>query len=117
MRRHPQVDAGVSSEIVRREFEKNGCELNVRVEGQFVFDDVRLVVTAATAGLGIAYLPKDHVKPLIAEGQLIRVLNDWCPGFPGLSPLLSRPPPALSRVHVGDRRAALSQAALDRCQT
>jgi DNA-binding transcriptional LysR family regulator len=65
------------------EFEKDGRELNVRVEGQFVFDDVRMVVKAALAGLGIAYLPEDHVKPLIADGRLIRVLGDWCPPFPG----------------------------------
>src|SRR4029453_15527436 len=65
------------------EFEMDGRELNVRVEGQFVFDDVRMVVKAALAGLGIAYLPEDHVKPLIADGPLIRVLGDWCPPFPG----------------------------------
>jgi len=65
------------------EFEKDGREVNVRVEGQFVFNEVRMILKAATAGLGIAYLPDDHVKPLIAEGQLVRVLSEWCPPFPG----------------------------------
>lgn len=34
-------------------------------------------------GLGLTYLPEDHVLPYIAEGRLIRVLEDWCPCFPG----------------------------------
>jgi DNA-binding transcriptional LysR family regulator len=65
------------------EFEKDGRALNVRVEGQLAFNEVRLIVQAAIAGFGIAYLPEDHVKPLIAAGKLVRVLADWTPPFPG----------------------------------
>jgi DNA-binding transcriptional LysR family regulator len=65
------------------EFEKDGRELNVRVEGQFVFNEPRMIVTAAIAGAGIGYLPEDQAKPLIDEGRLVRVLSEWCPPFPG----------------------------------
>ena len=65
------------------EFEKDGRELNVRVEGQFVFNETRMIVNAAIGGAGIAYLPEDHAKPLIEEGRLVRVLSEWCPPFPG----------------------------------
>jgi DNA-binding transcriptional LysR family regulator len=65
------------------EFEKNGRELKVRVDGQLVFNNPRPSLTAALAGLGIAYLPEDMVRPHINGGQLVRVLGDWCPPFPG----------------------------------
>jgi DNA-binding transcriptional LysR family regulator len=65
------------------EFEKRGREMNVRVDGRFVFNNLALRVEAALAGFGIAYLPEDEVKPHLASGKLVRVLEDWCPPFPG----------------------------------
>ena len=65
------------------EFEKAGRKLNVRVDGQLVFNEVRLIVKAATEGAGVAFVPEDHVKTLITEGRLVRVLADWCDPFPG----------------------------------
>jgi DNA-binding transcriptional LysR family regulator len=34
-------------------------------------------------GLGLAFLPEDMAQEDIAEGRLVRVLEDWCPTFPG----------------------------------
>ncbi len=65
------------------EFEKNRRELKVRVEGQLVFNNASLRLSAALAGLGLAYLPEDQVEPLVAERRLVRVLADWCPPFSG----------------------------------
>lgn len=65
------------------EFEKEGREMNVRVEGQLVFDDLSMVLQAATEGLGLAMTMEDWAAPLIGEGKLVRVLEDWCPPFPG----------------------------------
>lgn len=65
------------------EFERDGRELRVRVEGQLVFNDVDLILRAALDVFGIAYLPDDHVAALIAEGRLVRVLGEWSPPFPG----------------------------------
>jgi DNA-binding transcriptional LysR family regulator len=65
------------------EFEKNGREMKVRVEGQLVFNNIALRLAAALAGLGLAYLPEDQVRTPIADGRLIRVLADWCPKFIG----------------------------------
>lgn len=65
------------------EFEKAGRELKVRVEGQLVFNDIGLRLKAALAGFGLAYLPEDQVQAHLAGGELIRVLADWCPPFPG----------------------------------
>ena len=65
------------------EFEKRGRELRVRVDGQLVFNNSALRLEAALAGLGLAYLPEDQVAPYVADGRLIRVLDDWCAPFPG----------------------------------
>jgi DNA-binding transcriptional LysR family regulator len=63
--------------------EKDGREMKVRGEGQLVFNNLGLRLSSALDGLGVAYMPEDQVLPLVAEGRLIRVLEDWCPYFPG----------------------------------
>jgi DNA-binding transcriptional LysR family regulator len=65
------------------EFEKGGRALNVRVEGQLVVNEIALALEAALDGLGIAYLPDDYVRADIEAGRLTRVLESWCPPFPG----------------------------------
>tara|TARA_R110002050_G_scaffold1244_5_gene8825 strand:- start:127187 stop:128080 length:894 start_codon:yes stop_codon:yes gene_type:complete len=65
------------------EFEKEQTEFSIRLQGQITFNSSYLAVEAALAGLGIAYLPYDMAKEYINEGQLIRVLEDWCPPFSG----------------------------------
>jgi DNA-binding transcriptional LysR family regulator len=81
------------------EFEKGGRELKVRVEGQLVFNSSALSLKAATAGLGLAYLPEDRVRAHLADGRLVRVLADWCPPFPGYHlyyPSRRQPTPAFT---------------------
>lgn len=65
------------------EFEKDGRELKVRVDGQLVFNDILRVLNAAVAGFGIAYVPEGLAQPYLAKGRLERVLEDWCPPWPG----------------------------------
>lgn len=65
------------------EFEKAGREINVRVEGTLIFNDMRQIIQAALDGFGIALTMEDEVKDLIAERRLVRVLDDWCQPFSG----------------------------------
>ena len=65
------------------EFEKDGEDLRVRVEGQLTFNSSAPMVEAALAGLGIAYLPEDTVAEGVASGTLEQVLDDWSPYFSG----------------------------------
>jgi len=65
------------------EFEKGGRELRVRVEGQFILNGTTPMLNAALAGLGLAYVPEDLAEPYLADGQLKRVLEDWCPPYSG----------------------------------
>ena len=53
------------------------------VEGPLIFDDEGLVIDAALAGVGLAYLIEDQVASLLQAGALSRVLEDWCSPFPG----------------------------------
>jgi DNA-binding transcriptional LysR family regulator len=83
------------------EFEKNGRELRVRVDGQLVFNASAPMQRAALAGLGLAYLPEDMVRVDVATGRLVRVLTDWCPPFPGYHlyyPSRRQPTPAFAVV-------------------
>jgi len=81
------------------EFEKDGRELNVRVEGRLTLNNMGLIRKAAVAGMGLAMGMDDHMQREIASGQLVRVLEDWCPPFAGYHlyyPSRRQPSPAFS---------------------
>jgi DNA-binding transcriptional LysR family regulator len=63
--------------------EKDGREVKVRGEGQLVFNNLALRINSALDGLGVAYVPEDQVLAHVNKGRLVRVLEDWCPAFPG----------------------------------
>ncbi|NQE61381.1 LysR family transcriptional regulator [Caulobacter sp. RHG1] len=65
------------------EFEKDGREVKVRVDGQLTFNTIRQRLDSALQGLGLAYMPEDVATSCIASGELVRVLEDWCLPFPG----------------------------------
>lgn len=60
------------------EFEKNGRELDVRVNGQLTLDNIVQVLRAALDGLGLAFVPEDLARPYIDSGRLLVALEDWC---------------------------------------
>ena len=65
------------------EFERRGRKLNIRVDGQLIFNTTTHIAVAAIDGLGVAFLPEGEFAPHIEEGRLVRVLEDWCPLFSG----------------------------------
>jgi len=65
------------------EFEKDGQELRVRVDGQLTFNNSYAMIDAATAGYGIAYVPENIVERELRAGTLVCVLDDWSPFFDG----------------------------------
>ncbi|HCD5424130.1 TPA: LysR family transcriptional regulator [Klebsiella aerogenes] len=83
------------------EFDHEGGELKVRVNGQLTFNTSDHVVDAALAGLGIAFLPEEEFGSHIREGRLVRVLESWCHPFQGYYlyyPSRKQPSPAFSLV-------------------
>jgi DNA-binding transcriptional LysR family regulator len=65
------------------EFAEDGRWFEVAVEGPVVFNDKQAVTTAALAGIGIAFQVEDIVRPHLADGRLVAVLERWSAPFPG----------------------------------
>jgi len=89
------------------EFEKDGEAIRVRVDGQFAFNGVPHMLTAALAGFGLAYLPEDVCRDALAQGRLVQALADWCPLFPGYHlyyPSRRQPSPAFALIVEALRR-------------
>ncbi|WP_044561744.1 LysR family transcriptional regulator [Azospirillum sp. B4] len=74
----------LSGGLYRWEFERAGVELDVEVDGPLTLSDQDLMVDAALAGTGLAYVFDARVTEPVAAGRLVRVLEDWCPYYPGL---------------------------------
>lgn len=73
-----------SGAIYRWEFERHGMTETINVTGPLTLTDQPLMVEAAIQGIGIAFVPDHLVVGALADGRLERVLDDWCPAFPGL---------------------------------
>lgn len=65
------------------EFEKDGRELKIRVDGQLAFNNIFHVLDAALSGLGLAFVPEDIALEHIRAGRLVPVLEDWCAYWDG----------------------------------
>lgn len=65
------------------EFEKEGRELRVRVDGQLTFNTSYAMIDAAVKGYGIAYVPENLVERQLVSEELVQVLDDWTPLFSG----------------------------------
>jgi DNA-binding transcriptional LysR family regulator len=83
------------------DFEEKGRPFEVRVEGPLVFNNADLIREAALAGQGIAYVYADEVAAELKAGRLTRILEKWCPTFPGYylyHPSRRQTPPALAAL-------------------
>ncbi|WP_372070209.1 LysR family transcriptional regulator (plasmid) [Tistrella mobilis] len=74
-----------SGKRYRWEFSRHGAEVTIDVPGTLTLDDNDLLVQAAAAGHGIAYVPEPVARARLASGQLVTVLDPWCPPIPGLA--------------------------------
>ena len=72
-----------SAGIYRWEFEKGKKSLSIGVSGPLIADDVELVIRAALDGVGLAFVSQEQVMPYLSNGALVRVLEAWCPPYPG----------------------------------
>ncbi|MER8559845.1 LysR family transcriptional regulator [Mesorhizobium sp. M0074] len=69
--------------LYRWEFEQNGEEIEIPVQGPLILDEDHLIANAAVDGAGLAFVFEDYVRDALAAGKLVRVLEDWCPRFDG----------------------------------
>lgn len=87
--------------IYRWEFERGDESITVGVSGPLDTDDIGLTILAALDGLGLAFALEQDVRPHLESGALVRVLEDWCPPFPGFYvyyPSRRQQPPALAAL-------------------
>jgi DNA-binding transcriptional LysR family regulator len=87
-----------SGKPYRWEFEQHGQRLTMDVPGPLTLNNPELMLEAAAAGLGIAYVSDRSAVPFIERGALVTVLDDWCPLIPGMFlyyPGHRHPPPGL----------------------
>ncbi len=104
--------------LYRWEFERGHEKLEVAVEGPLLATEPVVATRAAADGLGIAYLFEYYVRPLLQSGDLVRLLEEWTPPFPGFylyyPSRRQLPPPLRAFIDFvrgggrpsGDRRAA-----------
>lgn len=72
-----------SGRLYKWEFEQGSTKLEIDVRGRVTFGDLRLAVDAALSGVGLTLVLEDQVTALVEQGRLVRVLEDWCPPYPG----------------------------------
>lgn len=73
-----------SGALYRWELERDGRAIDVETTGTLTLGDQEQMLDAALAGMGIAYLFEDQVQEYLAKKRLVRVLDDWCPPYPGM---------------------------------
>lgn len=65
------------------EFDNGERKIDVRVEGQLIYNDIYDCLDAAVADLGVAYVPESLAQPYVKAGHLLSVLEPWCPLWSG----------------------------------
>jgi DNA-binding transcriptional LysR family regulator len=70
--------------VWRWEFEHEGRELEIAVDGPVTSTDAHVLVACACEGLGFAYVPEHDVRRELATGRLRHVLDSYCLEVPGL---------------------------------
>ncbi|MEO1315135.1 MAG: LysR substrate-binding domain-containing protein [Pseudomonadota bacterium] len=67
----------------RWEFEENGVPFDVAVEPQITTNDLRFMLRSALVGAGITFATEETFRPYIETGELVPLLQDYLPLFPG----------------------------------
>lgn len=84
--------------LFRWEFKQGEQSFSLDVEGSLTMDNLNLMVEAALAGAGIAWVPQSLVAEALQAGRLVRLLEPWSPNYSGLClyyPANRHPPTAL----------------------
>ena len=71
--------------LYRWEFARNGDAIQVETQGRMVLDNSRLILAAVRAGLGLGYVTRWSSQTALDAGEVVQVLPEWTPPYPGLS--------------------------------
>jgi len=75
--------ATASGAVFKWDFEKDGETIEIMPSGSLICNDEGIMLDAVLAGMGLAYVFEDLVSDQVSTGELIRVLDTWCPAIPG----------------------------------
>lgn len=65
------------------DFERDGEDISLSLDGPLTSNDADLLVAAVLDGAGLACITEATIADHLAAGRLRRVLDDWCRPFPG----------------------------------
>lgn len=104
----------LSGALYHWDLERRGTSIDINVDGPMTLGNTNLMVDAALAGIGIAWVPDYHVVAHLASGRLVQVLPEWSPSMPGAClyyPANRHPPTALQLFTQAVREWAGKQSA------
>jgi DNA-binding transcriptional LysR family regulator len=93
-------------------FSKTDEKIDVAIAGSPVVNDPIVALQAGLDGLGIVQLPKVWIEPLVTEGRLVKLVQEWSPNFADFRLFFSsrRHVPFKLRVLVDFLRKATKEA-------
>ncbi|SFB55300.1 DNA-binding transcriptional regulator, LysR family [Rhizobium sp. NFR07] len=74
---------GEVDEVYAWEFARDGVPMTITVSGGLIINDREMAVEAARKGMGIALWAEHRLRPMIDAGELLPMLEDWSPSYPG----------------------------------
>jgi len=87
-----------SGAIFRWDFSFGEQSASLDVDGHLTLDNINLMVDAALAGIGVAWVPDSVIADHLTAGRLVQLLPQWSPNYSGLClyyPANRHPPTAL----------------------
>lgn len=70
--------------LYRWQFEKDGRQAQIDVDGPITLDEASLARIAVLDGFGIGFFMESDIQEDVAAGRLVRVLEDWTPPLSSL---------------------------------
>ncbi|KZD01045.1 LysR family transcriptional regulator [Oceanibaculum pacificum] len=67
----------------RWEFSENGRDFDVAVNPEITTNDMQLMIRLACMGAGVTVGMEESFRPWLARGELVMLLEEFCPSFPG----------------------------------
>jgi DNA-binding transcriptional LysR family regulator len=87
-----------SGTLFRWDLDHLGMSASMDVDGPMTMDNINLMLEAALAGIGIAWVPEHQAEEHLRTGRLVHLLPDWGPYYSGAClyyPANRHPPMAL----------------------
>lgn len=72
-----------SGRLLPWEFSRDEETVTLSLAGPLASNDPDLLIAAALDGAGLACVTEATITDHLAAGRLVRVLDEWCPEFPG----------------------------------